>query len=329
MESPNIFISKKNDIPEHIDKLMEVVNIKGWIMLVAVGLFAVSALLWGIFGEIPKEEKMEGILIKEGGIGSICNSFEGQIRDLKVSVGDKVKKGECIGIIERPDLVQKIIGEMDNLKKVESSGDKALINEEQKKIKKLQSQLKYESSIISQYDGKIIEIKEKVGDIIKEGQSLMSLEIEGSNYKELIAVFYVNADKTGDLKIGDEVKINPVNIKADEYGYLLGDITSISEYPLTKDAMTHTIGNEEWVSKFMKSGSPIEIKVDLIPMKDNKVSSNIKDKKSVVINETGYEWTMDKEHNFKLQSGTMIKGSVVISKESPIHKILNSGGGSH
>lgn len=304
MESGNEFISKKGDIPEHIDKLMEVINMKGWLVLFAVGLIALAALIWGIFGEIPKKETLEGVLIKEGGIGKISHGYEGEIKDLKVGVGDEVKKGECIGIIDRPELIKKILLAKKNGESIEM-------------IKDLQAQLKYESSIISDYNGKIIEMKKNRGNLLIKGETLLSLEIDEVTYKDLIANFYVEADKTVNLKIGDEVEISPINIKTDEYGYLLGNITSITEYPLTKTAMVNEIGNEGWVDKFMKAGSSIGVKVDLIP-----------ERKSIE-NQTGYKWTIDKEHKFQLQSGTMISGFIVVRKESPISKILHSGGGSH
>jgi len=52
--------------PEQLDQLMTVTTPCGWISLAAIGGVILTALLWSIFGTIPKTVKSQGILIRGG-----------------------------------------------------------------------------------------------------------------------------------------------------------------------------------------------------------------------------------------------------------------------
>lgn len=316
-EHENDLYIEENHV-NRLDNLMEVTTTKRWLTLLALGILLGTFVVWGIVGKVPSKMHMDGILIKGGGIRKVSHPYEGRLTDIKVLPGDKVKKGETIAIIEAYDIVEEI-----NLlkKKLFMESDKSSQNaiDLGTQIKKMQDKLVYITSVVSPYDGRIIDIKFNRGDYLKMSETLVNVEVEGNSVKDLIGVFYINAEESSNISLNKEVEIYPVNIKKEEYGYLEGKIVSISEYPVTRQALLSELGNEQLVDNFMKNGSPIEVRVDLTVKKDE----------ASVGNDYTYKWSLKKAPHFKLESGTFAKGEVIIKEESPINLILHGGGSGH
>ncbi|MFZ5643680.1 MAG: NHLP bacteriocin system secretion protein [Bacillota bacterium] len=174
------------------------------------------------------------------------------------------------------------------------------------RIRKLQNDLFTSSEILSQVDGRVVEVKVNKGDIVQPGDRLFSLEREGSTIKQE-AVLYVPAEKGKRILPGMEALISPSTVKKEEYGYILGRVISVSEYPATSQEMMHTLGNEDLVARLAGEGVPLEIHVD------------ITDDDSTV---SGFKWTSTSGPPQKISSGTLCGGSVTVSKERPIGMVI-------
>ncbi|HRA43177.1 MAG TPA: NHLP bacteriocin system secretion protein [Gammaproteobacteria bacterium] len=96
--------------PDQIDKLIEVVSPKAWIMLLSFYMLLISLIVWVIFGSIPTRVEGKGILLVEN--GSVYNAVAppggGQIADILVQQEQEIKKGDIIARLERPDLTEKL-----------------------------------------------------------------------------------------------------------------------------------------------------------------------------------------------------------------------------
>jgi len=94
--------------PERLDELMQATNPRGWIALMAVALVIVTAVLWGIFGNIPDRVHGDGILIKTGGVFAITSLAGGQISDVNVAIGDQIERGQIVARVAQPDILDQI-----------------------------------------------------------------------------------------------------------------------------------------------------------------------------------------------------------------------------
>ncbi|HXH54783.1 MAG TPA: NHLP bacteriocin system secretion protein [Gammaproteobacteria bacterium] len=96
--------------PDQIDKLIQVVSPRAWIMLVSFYVLLISLLFWGIFGSIPTRVEGKGILLVENGsvYNAVAPSGGGQIADILVHQDQEIKKGDVIARLERPDLAEKL-----------------------------------------------------------------------------------------------------------------------------------------------------------------------------------------------------------------------------
>ncbi|ACV61831.1 secretion protein HlyD family protein [Desulfofarcimen acetoxidans DSM 771] len=180
------------------------------------------------------------------------------------------------------------------------------IAEAEDEVKKLQNKLITSSEIAAQVDGRVVEIKVNRGDIVQSGTCLVSMDREGSTIKQE-AVLYVSAEEGKKILPGMEALISPSTVKKEQYGYILGRVTSISEYPATSQDMMHTLGNEGLVTKLAGEGASLEMHVD-ITVDASTVS--------------GFKWTSTGGPPQKINSGILCEGSVTINKEHPIGMVI-------
>lgn len=438
--------------PEQLDQLFSVTTPRAWFALIAIGCILVTSLLWGIFGSLPTKINGQGIIMKSYGVYNVTHTVGGQISDIRVAVGDVVKRGDVVARIEQPELVAQINDlktALDHLQKLELSEaslgqdanpepeladlyslirkikearsslpydtanyqsaisgrqyeidslkirlDQARINEDnrqdyfekltrlyaagaatelelsnareelkvaglqtraaeeelaklsagewqdtvitykeklqqsklsvqlleeqftttkamkisetEKKIKKLQDDLNLKTEVVSRVDGRVLEVQVRKGDIISPGANLVSLERTGNTVK-LEVVLYVRAEDGKNIRPGMEAQVSPSTVKKEEYGFMLGRVVSVSEYPATSQGMMMTLGSKELVSKLSGGGAPLEVRMDVIS-DDSTVS--------------GYKWSSSGGPPVKINSGTLCTGTVTISEMRPISMVI-------
>ncbi|MHB9094535.1 MAG: NHLP bacteriocin system secretion protein, partial [Eubacteriales bacterium] len=294
--------------PEQLDELIKVTSPRAWLALIAIGCILISAIVWGFLGSIPTKIEGQGILLNNGGVFSLQHHTSGQVVDVRFKLGDMVKKGDVVARIELPQLVEKINGLRTTLNamasnhRVSSPEYKAVENQ----VLQLREELDYKSQIVSQIDGRILELNIKQGSIIQPGESLVALEPLGGTVK-MEAVIYVPAEQGGLIQPGMEAQISPTIVNKEEYGFMLGRVASVSEYPATIQSMMQTLGNEKLVSLLAGDGAPLMVWLDLIPDGNT---------------ETGYRWSSLEGPPMSLSSGTIIRSAVITNREKPISKVI-------
>ena len=294
--------------PEQLDSLMTVTSPRSWIALTAVGLLVVAAIIWGVVGSIPTKLSYPGILLKSGGIQRVVTGSGGQITDIRVVNDDLIQKGQVVARMAQPVMVDQINNARAELKSLENSrADAGMIRQLQLKVNQLEFQLETVSRVVSPVSGRIVEVKVSRGDFVNPGQALVSLEATGEEIKDLEAVLYVRAEDAKKIEPGMAVNIALTSIKKEEFGLLLGRVTSVPKYPQSFAGMMKTLGNEELVKQLTGMGAPVEVHIDIIP-----------DAGTV----SGYKWTTPVGPPVKLNSGTLVTGSVIVKTQRPLSLIF-------
>jgi len=109
--------------PEQLDQLLQVTTPIGWISLIALIALLASAVIWGVFGTIPTKVIGVGILIKSGGVFKVIPESAGHVSDIRVHVGDFVRKGQIIARVAQPDILDKLRDSRMNLVELEKQHD--------------------------------------------------------------------------------------------------------------------------------------------------------------------------------------------------------------
>ncbi len=94
--------------PEQLDQLLHVTTPKSWLALAALIALLSAAVAWGYMGQITTKVAGEGVLIRSGGVQSVAPMGAGQVVDLNVRVGDHISKGQVIGKVAQPSLLERI-----------------------------------------------------------------------------------------------------------------------------------------------------------------------------------------------------------------------------
>jgi HlyD family secretion protein len=173
------------------------------------------------------------------------------------------------------------------------------------RLEDARTRLELAGKVVSQYDGKVLEVMVSAGDMITENTPVASLEMAG---KALEAVVYLPAHS--EIKLvanGTAVQVSPGTVKREEYGFLLGRVASVSEFPATREGMTSLLKNEGLVEALSRQGPPIAVSVDLVP--DPATAS-------------GYRWSSRAGARVQLSSGTSCTASVLVREQAPITLVI-------
>lgn len=171
-------------------------------------------------------------------------------------------------------------------------------------LRELRASLEENVNVISADSGRVLELMVDRGDVVSPGTAILSMEVSS---EELMAVVYVPAELGKQVQPGMEVRVSPSNVKREEYGYMLGEVTWAAEFPSTSRGMRRLLGNEELVSKLMQEGPPIQVDVAL----DRDPTTP-----------TGYRWSSSIGPDLEISSGTLTTGSIIVREDRPIALVI-------
>lgn len=199
------------------------------------------------------------------------------------------------------DLVKANFSQADELEDLEAE-----IQDLRRQIDELNVRLTLSSYVKSPYEGKVIELMTKRGQLIEVGAPVVSIEVANPISSELEAIIYVPPDEGKKVKKGMSARVAPSTVKIEEFGYIEGTVTKVSEYPSTRYGMARVLGNQDLVQTFSRDESPIAITVRLVKAQTN----------------SGYAWTSADGPDIDINAGTLCDANVVIARQKPITLLL-------
>lgn len=107
--------------PERLDQLMQVVSPKKWIPLAALGTLVAAGLSWSVLGRIPITVSGQGVLVYPSKVvGLQFPTTEGKLKEINVSVGDFVQKGQVLATIDQSALQKELQQQRDKLAQLQT-----------------------------------------------------------------------------------------------------------------------------------------------------------------------------------------------------------------
>jgi HlyD family secretion protein len=98
----------KQSSPEQLDETVQTIWPMRRIAVYAFGSAIAFALIWSIFGRLPDSGRGQGILVASNSIVPVQSQADGQVGHWSVKVGDIVKKGDVLGILEQPVIERQL-----------------------------------------------------------------------------------------------------------------------------------------------------------------------------------------------------------------------------
>ncbi len=251
--------------PEQLDTLMQVVSPQSWLALLGLLLLILAGLGWMVFDRSPTTLNVQGVLIAESDGDAALNgerllaSRDGQVSHVLVAPGDYVELGQLLLVVDGDD----------------------------------------EQVVESPFEGLLVNLQVAAGDRISAGSLLGEvLPITADASSPIEVVGYVSVYEAQQIAVGMPVKVAPLDIPYQEYGFLKGTVRSIGRFPSTTSL----------AQNFMQDGDPvIEFRVALEP--DQATPS-------------GYAWSIGQGPDRSLQIGVVSNLTVIVETERPVDSVL-------
>jgi HlyD family secretion protein len=167
--------------------------------------------------------------------------------------------------------------------------------------------------------GRVVEVIKSANDKVGEGEPLVRLENakatdpnapKGYCGGNIHAVVYVPGDSAGKLRANQPARISPIDVKKEEYGFIVGNVEWVSTHAASSDDMKEKLKNDKLVSSYMEKGPVFEARVCLTFDPKNKVN--------------GLKWSSSQGPPRQISSGGLATSSMVVDQKKPYTYVIPS-----
>lgn len=170
----------------------------------------------------------------------------------------------------------------------------------------IERQINNNSHIKSNYTGRILELVVNPGQVMAPGTRIANIDAQEPGAK-LAGVMYFPVSEGKKIQKGMKLQITPSTVKRERFGGIVGTITNISAFPVTKEAASGVVGNPEILEGVISQGAHIQVFASL--QKDTSTSS-------------GYQWSSSKGPQMVISPGTTTSVRVTVDEQAPITFVL-------
>jgi hypothetical protein len=145
------------------------------------------------------------------------------------------------------------------------------------------------------------------GMLVDRGTPVLHLDPLGS---QLQAVIYVPVTAGKRIHPGMQVHLSPASVEAEEYGFMRGTVSFVSEYPASRSGMMALLENELLVQ--MLSRGPV-LAAEVAPIPDASAPS-------------GFKWSSGRGPAVPITSGTPCTARFILGEQRPFQFLLPQPG---
>jgi HlyD family secretion protein len=293
-------------------------------------------LVWSVFGHLPTTITGRCILLPPRGVDEVYATGSGFVTEVLVKEGDVVTPGQIVARIEEQGQTEKAAGsKRDNAIRLASLQQKIPFLESQAKAKQeavaigllapveaaqavealasarteletlrnqaaLQAvQFKGATEVRVLKEGKVVEVLTSPSTLIQAGAPVLTL---ASVKDETMALIFI-ANHGDQAKPGMDAEISPLSFPKQEYGFLRGKVTYVSELPVRTHMLYELTRNQVLNDGLTKEGDPFFIQAAL--QKDPEAPS-------------GYSWSSSRGPKEKVKAGMLGEARIVVERRRPI-----------
>ena len=163
-----------------------------------------------------------------------------------------------------------------------------------------------QQQVIANSSGVVMEIPLRKGDYIQPGNTIAVIDTADVDMP-IEALVYFSGTDGKKLSPGMKIGLVPSTVKQEEYGYIVGIIMEVSEFPVSDNYLNSSLQNTALVNTFRQIMNPIEVKVSIVP-----------DPQSF----SGYKWSSSNGPQQKIGSGFMCDASVITESRRPVSILI-------
>lgn len=181
---------------------------------------------------------------------------------------------------------------------------KQRIAEAMRNLQFLNERYDTQSNIKSPYSGEVVEVLADAGSMVGPGTPLFRLKNQGGEKSTTLkGVLYIPSQDGKKIKRDMEAFVVPSTVQPQEYGFMKGKVTYVSDFPITQQGMMISVKNDQLAKGLLAMGPMFEVHVEF--EKDSESYS-------------GFKWTSAKGPDISIKEGTSCMGQITIKQENPI-----------
>lgn len=180
------------------------------------------------------------------------------------------------------------------------------IQEVRRNIAQLALQLSSSSLVKSSYSGRILEISASIGQVVSPGTPIGAIAAQQRSAQPVSVAFFPVGDGK-QIQPGMKLQVTPSTVQRERFGGIIGAVTEVSAFPVTKEGALSVVGNAEFVEAVMSQGPQMLITARLQP--DNSTFSE-------------YKWSSSQGPQMKVTSGTTTSVQVTVEERAPITFVI-------
>ena len=178
------------------------------------------------------------------------------------------------------------------------------INDLLRNVDLAQQAFRNASEVVAPREGRVVDVISYTGALVGSGQPILGYEPMSGR---LEALAYVPSDKAKQIEPGMRAHISPSGIEREEYGYMIGKVTSVGYFPVTSEAVTRIFENEALARAMMSSGPVTEVQIELLRSPAT---------------QSGYLWSSPQGPPSTITSGAVSSVEIVTREQHPIELVI-------
>lgn len=199
--------------------------------------------------------------------------------------------------------------ETEESRRAEIQASEMRIREAERALRVLQERFGQDSTVVSPHVGRVVEQRVNPGDLVAPGSPILSIDPTTArpDPSELEVLLYVQAAEGKKIQPGMRVRISPSTARREEFGFIEGEVSSVSQFPASRRGMLRVLGNEELVEQFLAAGPALSV-----------IATMSRDPATP----SGFEWSSGEGPDEGLSSGTPCTATITVREQAPITLVL-------
>lgn len=178
--------------------------------------------------------------------------------------------------------------------------------ERRRAIAQLELRLEKQGKVVSEFDGRVLELTASIGQIVGPAARIGSIE-EGDPTSALICVAYLAVKDGKRTERAMAAEVTPDTVERERFGSIRGTVAEVSPYPVSVEAAASTIGSASVAGAIAGGGAAVEVRVELRP--DPATFS-------------GYAWSSSRGPQLKVSAGTTATIQVTLEERAPVTYVM-------
>lgn len=253
-----------------------------WLAGVILLAVVLGAAAWCFTGTMTRTVAVTGVVFPHYGIEQVTSQVDGQVSYVQVEVGDTVEAGDLIAIVPQEGL-------LDQMQASFPEG-----------VEQLYDDYQAASMIYTPVSGRVVDLV-SVGSAVRTGDLIVGVTNADSTTNEAEIRAYVSATAAQSIQKGMEVRVYPDVSGSENYGYVQGLVSDLSNYPITEANISETLGRFYSSQIVPQNENIVELRVTLLGGSDG----------------TTGVWSRAEGGRVTIDTGTICEMEVVVDEMTP------------